>query len=248
MLDGLLRLLGKLGFAVLAMAVFVLSAYLAFSWFVRRGVVTVPELVGVSEEAARSLLSDLGLEPVRADPFERSSDRVAPGLVLETRPAGGSLVKRGSRVSFVLSTGPERHLVPDLEGRAVEAARVQLRAAGLQEGSLLRCFRPGAPPRTIFAQNPAAGREVQGGTLVHLLIVQEGGPELLRMPDLVSRRYEPVRHALERLGFRLGSVRFQPYEGVPPGTILQQQPLPGHPVLLQTPVRLVVAGNQEKAS
>jgi serine/threonine-protein kinase len=228
-------------FVSLALPVFVLSAYFSFSWFVRSGVVTVPKLVGVTQEEAQSRLADLGLEPVPADPPERPSERFAAGLVVETYPAGGSLVKRGSKVAYVLSKGPERRLIPDLTGKEVEAARVQLRAEGLELGTVMAAFQPGIQAGRIFLQQPAAGREVPSGTAVRVLVAQEGGPELLRMPDLVSRRYEPVRQALERLGFRIGAVRFQPYEGVPPGTILQQEPQPGHPVLLRTPVRFVVA-------
>lgn len=244
MLIGLRRFLGRLLLLALVVTTFVFSAYFSFSWFVRRGVVAVPELAGLSEEAARSLLADLGLEAARADPAERTSETVPAGRVLESRPARGSLVKRGARVSYVISKGPLRSLVPDLRGRAVEAARIQLRAAGLEPGSVLLAFRPGAAPGSVFGQAPRAGMEVASGTPVDLLVAQEGGPELVRMPDLVARRYEPVRNALERLGFRLGNVRFERYEGIPPGTILQQQPPAGFPMTRRTPIRLVVAGEK----
>jgi hypothetical protein len=63
------------------------------------------------------------------------------------------------------------------------------------------------------------------------------------MPDLVYRRYEPVRRSFERRGFRLGAVKFEPYEGIADGTILRQTPLPGHPLHRLDLISLVVAAS-----
>mgnify|MGYP003477662428 CR=1 FL=1 len=64
------------------------------------------------------------------------------------------------------------------------------------------------------------------------------------MPDLVYRRYEPVRRYFEGGGFRLGAVKFEPYEGISDGTILRQNPLPGHPLRRRDVISLVVAATQ----
>jgi hypothetical protein len=61
------------------------------------------------------------------------------------------------------------------------------------------------------------------------------------MPDLVYRHYEEVRRFFDLRGLRLGSVRFEPYEGVASGVILRQFPLPGHPLSGRDAVSLVVA-------
>ena len=61
------------------------------------------------------------------------------------------------------------------------------------------------------------------------------------MPDLVYRNYERVRPYFEQLGFKLGSVKFERYEGVAAGVILRQFPLPGHPLTREDSVSLVVA-------
>jgi beta-lactam-binding protein with PASTA domain len=61
------------------------------------------------------------------------------------------------------------------------------------------------------------------------------------MPDLVYRDYEAVRPYFEQLGFKLGNVKFERYEGVAAGVILRQFPLPGHPVSRDEAISLVVA-------
>ena len=60
------------------------------------------------------------------------------------------------------------------------------------------------------------------------------------MPDLAYRNLESVRHFFERRGFRLGSIKFEPYEGLSPGVILRQYPLPGHLLARQDVISLVV--------
>jgi beta-lactam-binding protein with PASTA domain len=82
---------------------------------------------------------------------------------------------------------------------------------------------------------------VPAGTSVDLMVALDTAGAAYVMPDLVYRRYEPIRSAFETRGFRFGNVAFEPYEGVAEGTILRQQPLPGHPLRRTDAISLVVA-------
>jgi beta-lactam-binding protein with PASTA domain len=64
------------------------------------------------------------------------------------------------------------------------------------------------------------------------------------MPDLVYREYEAVRRFFERQSFRLGSVKFESYEGIEAGVVLRQFPLPGHPIRRRDVISLVVTANE----
>ena len=74
-----------------------------------------------------------------------------------------------------------------------------------------------------------------------LLVAQESSGTTWVMPDLVYRRYEAVRPALERRGLRFGNITFEPYEGIAEGTILRQSPLPGHPLRRTEAIALSVS-------
>ena len=50
------------------------------------------------------------------------------------------------------------------------------------------------------------------------------------MPDFVGQDAEHVRARLETFGFRVGSARYESYEGVPPNTVLKQFPPAGYPL------------------
>ncbi len=236
----LLRLLGLALYGLVLVAVFVVSGYTAFGLFVRRGVTDVPELAGLAEERAHALLADQGLRFENTD-TGRYSATVAAGRVLETKPRAGSLVKRGSMVAVVLSLGAQRLRVPELGGRALQAAQVMLHGEGLELGDTLSIMVAAGAPGAVVGQDPPAGAEVPVGSRVDLLVALDSTPETFVMPDLVYRRYEPVRRSFETGGFRMGAIKFEPYEGISEGTILRQLPLPGHPLRRRDAISLVVA-------
>lgn len=64
--------------------------------------VTIPDLVGVEEGAARKALTDSGLV-VGASEFRESKSPL--GTVLSTLPVFGASVKRGTSVNLILSDG-----------------------------------------------------------------------------------------------------------------------------------------------
>lgn len=238
---------GQLLRGLVLVGLFVLTAYSSFSFWVRRGATAVPELVGRSEEDARALLVEHGLTMRLAD-FARFSPDVAAGHVYETRPPAGSLVKRGAEIETVLSRGEQRVFVPDLGGKSPAAARLTLDAEGLTEGANLEVFSRRGASGTVVGQDPPPGVEVLAGAAVTTLVARAEADAAWVMPDLVSRRYEPVRASLEAHGFRFGNVAVEPYEGALPGTILRQVPPPGHPLRREDAISLVVSGERRGVS
>ena len=242
----LLRALLRLAYLVVVAALFVVSAYLSFSLFVRRGVTPVPNLVGLELEGAAERLADQGLRLRHQRGTDRFADAVPAGKVLEQRPGPGSIAKRGGVVDIVLSRGRRVAPVPDLQGSALPAAQVTLAAAGLGVGAVAQVFAD-APVGSVVLQKPPAGTEVGPGTPVRLYVAAEGRRETYVMPDLVDREYRAVRAFLETHGFRVGSVKFEPYEGVSESLVLRQFPLPGHPLRRGEVISLVVAAVPEPA-
>jgi hypothetical protein len=53
-----------------------------------------------------------------------------------------------------------------------------------------------------------------------------------------------VQRFFQTRGFRLGSVKYERYEGIRPGVILRQYPLAGHPLRREDTVALVVAAER----
>jgi eukaryotic-like serine/threonine-protein kinase len=237
-----LRILFGFTYALALLVLFVVSSYTAFSLFVRSGVTRAPDLLGLSREEAEVRLSDNGLSWGDPGVPGRYSEAVPEGLVAEQQPAPGSLIKRGKEVKVLLSLGAERLVVPELRGQALQAAEVALGAAGLTVGRSLAVYSPGSQAGTVVEQSPPPNQAVARNTPVDVLLALEGRGQTYVMPDLVYRRFEPVRNFFEQRGFRLRNVRFEPYDGVAEGVILRQSPPAGDPVSPTDTIALVVAG------
>lgn len=236
----LLRALGLLAYAGIALLLLVLSAYASFGLFVRSGATPVPTLVGLDAEVARGQVADSGLELVVVE-GGRFDAEIPAGHVLEQRPTPRTLVKRGRTVDVVLSLGPQRVQVPDLVGRSFQSAQVALSSAGLTLGRTLQVFSARAPAGTVVEQVPRPAATAPPDGVVDVILAQASTAHRYLMPDLVNRDYDDVRRFFERAGLRLGRVTFDLYEGAREGTILRQFPLAGHPITPQDAVSLVVA-------
>lgn len=236
----LLRWAGRLGYLALLVLLLGLAAYVAFNLFVRSGVTPVPDLAGLREAEANSLLADHGLKLRRRPDQDDFHPSVATGTVLRHTPGPRTLVKRGSQVDVSLSLGPQVIEVPDVTGQGAQAAQVTLAAAGLALGRSLAVVSD-QPPGLVVMQQPAAGQTTAPDAAVDLLVSRQNAAETFVMPDLVYRRAEFIRRFFEQRSFQIGSVKYEVYEGIPEGVILRQFPLAGHPLRRQDAISLVVS-------
>ncbi|HEX6902029.1 MAG TPA: PASTA domain-containing protein [Thermoanaerobaculia bacterium] len=242
MLPRLLRGCGLMAYGLFIVVLFVLAAYISFSAFVRSGVTKVPNVVGMPRAEAASALADQGLELETAKGGGRYDEKVPAGRIARQNPDPTTFVKRGRPVVVVLSLGPRRVQVPDLTGKNLPAAQAAASGQGLGIGNILGAFAPNREPAgTVLVQDPEPGASVPPATGVNVTLAMAAQGERYIMPDLVYRDYEAVRPYFEQVGFKLGNVKFERYEGVAAGVILRQFPLPGHPVTRDDAISLVVA-------
>lgn len=235
-----MRFIGWVAYGGILLVIFTAAGYLSFSRFVRSGGTEVPDVVGLPSESLEEVLAEAGLEYRQRPDSARYDDAVPAGHVLRQSPPARSLVKRGATVNVVLSLGPQLMAVPDVRGEALQAAQVTLAAAGLAVGRTAGIHTFEAQPGSVHEQSPPAGEMVGRASAVDLYLATSNRAGTFLMPDLVYRDYETVRRFFEARGFRLGSVKFEPYESVAPGIVLRQFPLPGHPLRRQDVISLVV--------
>jgi len=124
--------------------------------------VTVPTLVGSTQDEARAALAAVGLVP--GNITDRDSDR-PPGEVIDSNPKGGASVAAGSKVALVVSRGtiPVPNVVNLTEaaaGRALSGFKVVVRR--VPNGSV--------DPGVVFAQSPAAPGPAPAGSTVVITV------------------------------------------------------------------------------
>ena len=137
------------------------------------GLATVPDLVGKTEEEAKTLANDAHLGVQMAG--EEASDQ-EKGRISRQETAAGTQVEANTTVKYWVSTGTAQVTIPDLDGRTGIDAQQTLEDLGLQvnvqkeysdtddNGYAL------VDPGYVYNVEPAAGTSVQAGSSVTLTV------------------------------------------------------------------------------
>ena len=123
---------------------------------------TVPDVVGLSLEDARTLLSSKKLSV--GSVAEEYSDTVGAGVVLWQSVEAGAEAKINSRVALTVSLGPEPlpSIMPDLWGLTEAEAQARLQEAGLY-GVIRYAYSDTVPAGLVCGQDAAVGGELPNG-------------------------------------------------------------------------------------
>lgn len=241
------RVLFRVLYGALLVAVFLGAVWFGFRRSIVGRSVTVPDLAGKSPEEAFRIVRGVGLQLEEQEGRARFDDRIAAGRVLLQQPEAGALAKPAQIVRVVLSRGPRELRVPDLAGLAPRAAALKLARESLELGPASWMREPGVPSG-IVAQDPEPEAPAGKGEAVRVL-TNRGAPETrIVMPDLVGKDAEAAKARLEKFGFKVGSARFEAYEGVRPNTVLKQFPPAGYPLSSREVVSLTVSRAPDPAS
>lgn len=236
--------LDRLLFGLLLFLAFGGSTYFWFTFFVKGRSLPTPNLIGRSVAEARRLTSDLGVELFIDETHRRNSDRVPVGhIVWQNRtPGATSFIKRGSTLRVELSAGPLVLRVPDLGNETPGTGMLRLGQQNLKLANLAYVAGDGGG---ILASEPPQGTVVAPQTGISLLVAVPAPPSRFVMPDVIDRRLDQIRPALEARGLTVSQVKFEAYPGIPDGTIIRQYPLRGSPVSSRDPIALVVSRQEE---
>lgn len=231
-------------FGVVLMVVFGTSTFFWFTFFVKGRSLPTPNLIGRSVADARAITQDLGVELDVDDSRRRNSDKVPVGhIVWQNRtPGAASFIKRGSTVRVELSAGPLVLRVPDLAGETAGTGMLRLGQQNLKNGPVAYV---GTPEKGILSADPPKGTVVAPQSEVAFLVSVPPPPPQFVMPDLIDRRLDMVRPALESRGLSVATVKYETYPGIPDGIIIRQYPLRGAPVSTRDPISVVVSRSEE---
>jgi beta-lactam-binding protein with PASTA domain/tRNA A-37 threonylcarbamoyl transferase component Bud32 len=124
--------------------------------------VTVPDVVGSTEDEARSTLGDDGLRVIVRR--EASQDE-EPGTVLRQDPAAGEKVDDGSAVTIVVAREPQDVAVPDITGEPQADAVARLSDDGFRIRQRTQPVDSEDGDGVVIRQDPAGGNAPRGSTV-----------------------------------------------------------------------------------
>jgi eukaryotic-like serine/threonine-protein kinase len=199
------------------------AAALSGGWYLGSGRYTdAPSVLGMDQDTATATLTSAGFDVV-VEPEGRNDEQVAAGLVLDQEPDPSTRVLRGDTVTLVLSSGPDRRVVPDLAGEDVPSATRELEELGLRLGLVTEEFSE-RPEGTVLRSDPGPGEALRAETPVALVVSR--GLEMLPVPSVTGRPQAEATRALEDAGFS-PQAREVFSEDVAAGTVVAQDPADG---------------------
>jgi eukaryotic-like serine/threonine-protein kinase len=197
------------------------------------GNVRVPDVEGLTFEAAQAQLTAKGLKAVRKD---EASDTVDPGVVIGTNPPAAATVKRNSEVSVAVSAGPAPVNVPNVANMDQVEATQTLNSAGFRVQKATAASAS-VPSGSVIDTNPAAGTQAARNSLVTVNV--STGPEQVAVPNVIGRTQSDATAALTGAGFNVTVVQV-PSSSSNMGRVITQSPDAGTTVDRGTQVTITV--------
>ena len=130
------------------------------------------------------------------------SDTVAKDKVISQTPANGAEVVQGTKVTVIISLGPEPEvkILDNLSMMPQEDAKAYLIRLGMNP--LIKYeFSEVVEKGSVIRTDPAATTELRDGQTVWLICSSGPVIEKAKMPNLVGLSYSTAKAELERMGF-----------------------------------------------
>jgi beta-lactam-binding protein with PASTA domain len=217
-----------------------LSALVAMRFAIQGRNVDMPDLTGKSVIEATQILQGRRLGISVED---RSYSPLPVDAVVRQSPEAGTRVKIGQQAHVVLSLGPQKAVIPALEGDSVRAARIELLRDGLQLGEITTIHLPGsnAGDETVVKQDPPASATGVTSPQVNLLVSLGAAAPSYAMPELFGLPFEQAQARLGASGLRTAKITLLANTDLTHGTVVAQKPSRGERVDANTMIELQIA-------
>ena len=187
-------------------------------------------------------IEDLGLKHEVAS-YEYSPGK-EKGIILNQVPIPGTKVKRDRIIKFVISQGQKLLPIPNMAGRSVRQAMLDLEATGLILGEIAWAISDTLPERVVVFSYPAAGTEIPLGSPVNLMVNRGRATDFTYMPRLTGLTLTEAQRRLEDKYLKLGIVSYRTDENYLPETVLEQSESEGNELDVNTEIDLVVSSTE----
>ncbi|GAA0414278.1 serine/threonine protein kinase [Acrocarpospora corrugata] len=196
-------------------------AGIAFSgwYFSQERYAKVPDLLKQNVKLAEQAARKLGFQVKIGEP--RFDGKVAKDIVLETQPAEGVEVEKGSLVTIIASAGPEMVVVPKVENSSEADARLKISEAGLTVSRVRKSASDKIARGLAIRSDPVVGKRVRKGSSV-VLVISVG----LLAPDVTGMMRDQAQQFLQTKGYP-GDCVNEVTDDAAPGTVIAQEPAGG---------------------
>jgi len=206
----------------------------------------VPDLQG---KDVLDALSDLQSKELYPDVQEQYSTGYQRNIVISQRPAPGTLVKAGKRVTLRISRGPVIDKVENYVGMTLDDVKIHLQTLFATHSPNLIIKEPilyklenGIQPGKVLAQSPQPGTPINGLTYLELVVSQDQtGESMVSVGDYVGKNFQEAISDLTKANIPFAFTVQKSAAGQVPGSVIAQNPGPGEKVSYDQIVQLTMA-------
>jgi serine/threonine-protein kinase len=204
-------------------------------WWTQEGPgskVLVPDVAGQSQQDAEATLAQDDLSLTEQLAFDED---VPKGQAITSNPPTGTELSKGSEVTIIISKGPERYEVPDLDGKTTAQATSALTARHLTVDKTTQAWDDEVPKGEVISTTPKAGTSLKRDATVDLVVSK--GPEPIDVPSVTGKTADTATSTIEDAGLEVTKAEDAYSSSVPKGSVISQTPptgtlLPGETVTL----------------
>jgi serine/threonine-protein kinase len=194
------------------------------------GSAAVPAVQGLKAARARARLRSRGFKVrTRSEP----SASIAEGAAVRTSPPAGATVRKGKRITLLVSSGPEQVTVPGVQGQSFDQASLALQNAGFKVARTDR-QTSSSDPDTVIGQSPSAGASVDKGSTVTLTVATAPPappapppPPKVAVPDIAGETQDVAVQRLSSDGFAVNIAHRDVDSPEGDGIVIAQHPSGG---------------------
>ncbi|QSB06282.1 Stk1 family PASTA domain-containing Ser/Thr kinase [Natronoglycomyces albus] len=220
----------------------VLLLLAGLGWWAGFGQYTdTPSLLGQDRETVEEYANERGFTIEFDD--GAYSNRVPVDDVFAQEPAAGDRIRSGGTITVTLSLGPEQFTMPDLAGASEEEALNALAKDVNAEVIVVNGYSDTVPQGHVISTEPGAGRTVNSGSAVEVMISDGRAP--VTTPEVLSLSEEDARASIERAGLTVGEVDSRYSDSIPEGHVIEQSPRGGEGIGVDGVVDLVLSDGPE---
>ncbi|MBR6505162.1 MAG: Stk1 family PASTA domain-containing Ser/Thr kinase [Clostridia bacterium] len=207
--------------------------------------VLLPELTNLTIEEAKLKAGELNLE------FEVAGEEYSPsvevGKIMSQDPVykPNYKVKEKSKITVLVSKGPEMTIVPKVIGMPKDEAIKALEDAKLKVLEPIGEKNLKVEEGYITKQSVDSNTETVVGTEIQIYFSIGDGLEEILMPNLVGKTEEAAKQELTNNKLKLNTVVYEEDKTKPDGTVLKQDKEAGSTIKQETAVTLTVNKHQQ---
>ena len=200
--------------------------------------VKVPNVVGMTEEDAKTALNKKGLG---CHVTYEESDKYEKGKVCEQKTEAGTKVAKNTRINIVVSSKKieDTIQIPNVSGMDESKAQRTLEEKGLTVGSSQFVYSSQYDEGEVIGTDPAAGTSVTADQEVVMKVSK--GSEKISVPSLVGKTDSEAQSAIKSAGLKVGTVTYQYSDETEKGYVVSQSPYSGNKVNAGSTVNIVVS-------